>query len=500
MPKIQVPTFNVECLPTLTFDQLPLPRGEFPRLTNLKLDLLEDKKKLSQTARTSQFNEPPPKSNKLFRYFVHNSLKTEEDFEKQRLKKSFKIEWYGMGDSSIEESNGPALAIASDTQPSTSMIASTSVPKLSNITNDIFAGGVGPPPPVENTQLREYYDEEWKTTDEDRNFVHLLNSAGENGDIGEKGLSFIEKEQEYDNKGFGEGEEEYEYDYGFDDEEEDIFGLDDDEGNRSTVGGHSDHQHTDYFDFVEADDDNFVEVEGDYDEGEEFEEGEYESVIDDDGGDEVFDEGDDFDDEDDEPLTPQELHSSLRRLCRGLKKKRPDLVRFIKSHNFTYDSDPEVMKMVYDDVLNEYKMDSVLFQYKLFIVVFSFGLEKMISRYSPQNSIDGFFLHQIKNMEDYELLLLELGEENNYGVIGGDTPVEIRLIFAIVMSAAGFWGIQRIGFNPIALLQNTLGGGTIDDLDPAASSGGGGGGSVNTEEQRRQRVEELRNKYKKKEE
>ena len=453
--------------------RLPTPKGIFPRLTNLKLNLLEDPRKLNQVAKTSVFNEPPPKSNKFFTYFVPRGLQEESDFEQQRLDMT-KVKWFDSGN----ENSGPPPVSASTPGVDVSTLDQEF---MSPIGAGVGPGGFDEDYGTITGQLEtEYLDKEWETTDADRNFVHLLNEVKhEGGGIGERGLSFLEIEAQYDRSGFGEIQEESEYDY--------------ESGGVSGLFEQSDGEVCDQslFEFegeeVESSDESDesplppkkkkkkTRVVSDYDE---------ESVC------EIDDEYEE--DEEEEKLTAQECLYRLRSMCKGLKRSRPDLVKFIKSHNFTYASDPEVMTMVYEDVKNELQMGSVLVQYKMIIMAASYVLEQAIESYLPQHSIKGFLRHQIKNMEDYDMLLLELGEENAYGLIGGSTPVELRLVFAIMMSAGGFYGIKRLGFNPVTMLQNSFGDNYIDDEDE--------GERGTPEEARQERMEELRNKYKSKSE
>jgi len=71
--------------------------------------------------------------------------------------------------------------------------------------------------------------------------------------------------------------------------------------------------------------------------------------------------------------------------------------------------------------------------------------------------MSGFTKHQILNMSSYDKLLIELGEKS-YVPGDSDWPVEIRLLFLIVVNAAFFLGgkllQKKTGSNIFGMLEN----------------------------------------------
>jgi len=104
---------------------------------------------------------------------------------------------------------------------------------------------------------------------------------------------------------------------------------------------------------------------------------------------------------------------------------------------FTEHSDLSSMKRTYDQIIRRVTLDSNIITYKKYLgggfMIMEFIATKFIGL-----DIAGFANFQSKTMNQYDELLIELGEKNYTG-FSKRFPIELRLIFAIVMSAGMFY-------------------------------------------------------------
>ena len=75
-------------------------------------------------------------------------------------------------------------------------------------------------------------------------------------------------------------------------------------------------------------------------------------------------------------------------------------------------------------------------QYKTYLIYGVMGCEVIFGNFLGFD-MEGFTQQQIVSMNSYEKLLIELGEKS-YTPTGSKWPVEIRLLFLIMMNAAFF--------------------------------------------------------------
>ena len=90
----------------------------------------------------------------------------------------------------------------------------------------------------------------------------------------------------------------------------------------------------------------------------------------------------------------------------------------------------------YNDCVRRLSLDSTVENYKTYLVYGFMGCEFIFGNFLGFD-MQGFTQQQIISMHSYEKLLIELGEKS-YVPTGSNWPVELRLLFMIIMNAAFF--------------------------------------------------------------
>ena len=124
--------------------------------------------------------------------------------------------------------------------------------------------------------------------------------------------------------------------------------------------------------------------------------------------------------------------------------------------DFSIHSDAESMQRAYDDGVRRLSLDSTVENYKTYLIG-GFMLVEFIFGNFLSFDMQGFTQQQILSMNSYDKLLIELGEKS-YVPTGSKWPVEIRLLFLIIMNAAFFIVSKMIMKKTGANLMNMMNG------------------------------------------
>ena len=103
---------------------------------------------------------------------------------------------------------------------------------------------------------------------------------------------------------------------------------------------------------------------------------------------------------------------------------------------YTIHTDLKTMEKAYGDCVRRLSLDSSVESYKTYLVYGFMGVEFVMGNFLGFD-MQGFTQQQIISMHSYEKLLIELGEKS-YVPTGSSWPVELRLLFMIIMNAAFF--------------------------------------------------------------
>ena len=110
----------------------------------------------------------------------------------------------------------------------------------------------------------------------------------------------------------------------------------------------------------------------------------------------------------------------------------------------------------YNDCVRRLSLDSTVENYKTYMVYGFMGCEFVFGNFLGFD-MQGFTQQQIISMHSYEKLLIELGEKS-YVPSGSSWPVELRLLFMIIMNAAFFvvskMMMKKTGANLMGMINN----------------------------------------------
>lgn len=123
---------------------------------------------------------------------------------------------------------------------------------------------------------------------------------------------------------------------------------------------------------------------------------------------------------------------------------------------YTIHTELVTMKNAYEGCVRRLSLDSSVENYKTYLVYGFMGCEFVLGNFMGFD-MQGFTQQQIISMHSYEKLLIELGEKS-YLPQGSRWPVEVRLIFLIIMNAAFFivskMIMKKTGANLMGMVNN----------------------------------------------
>ena len=127
--------------------------------------------------------------------------------------------------------------------------------------------------------------------------------------------------------------------------------------------------------------------------------------------------------------------------------------------DFSIHTDLYVMQRSYKDCVRRLSLDSSVESYKTYLVYGFMGCEFIFGNFFGFD-MSGFTQQQIISMHSYEKLLIEIGEKS-YIPTEENWPVEVRLLFTIIMNAAFFivskMMMQKTGTNLMNMVNNMNG-------------------------------------------
>ena len=118
-------------------------------------------------------------------------------------------------------------------------------------------------------------------------------------------------------------------------------------------------------------------------------------------------------------------------------------------------TDLKTMKQILDDGKRRAKIEHSIDRWRRYLGMSFSGVEFILGNFFKLD-MQGFARHQVSNMSNYDHLLVEISEKN-YVPKGSNFPVELQLLFAIVVQAGSFvvWkkisgssGLDPSIFNP----------------------------------------------------
>lgn len=157
------------------------------------------------------------------------------------------------------------------------------------------------------------------------------------------------------------------------------------------------------------------------------------------------------------PLKEYEQEDKKRELLfkfELLKKSYPLSVALIPS--VTEFTDYQELQKVYDSTIRRLSLDSTVESYKSYLIG-GFMVVEMVFGNFLGFDMQGFTQQQLLSINSYERLLIELGEKS-YVPAGSKWPVELRLLFLVIINAGVFivgkMIMKKTGSNLMNMMNN----------------------------------------------
>ena len=133
---------------------------------------------------------------------------------------------------------------------------------------------------------------------------------------------------------------------------------------------------------------------------------------------------------------------------------------------YSIHTDLVTLQKSYDECVRRLSLDSSVESYKTYLVYGFMGCEFVFGNFLGFD-MQGFTQQQIISMHSYEKLLIELGEKS-YVPSGSKWPIELRLLFMIIMNAAfcivSKMMMKKTGANLMGMINN------MNTPNPSSSS------------------------------
>ena len=170
---------------------------------------------------------------------------------------------------------------------------------------------------------------------------------------------------------------------------------------------------------------------------------------------------------------------------KDIQRKRDLLYKFkILKRQYTNGFVPDVneymdlhdLEREYESVTRQLRLDEQVENYKKFLTMGFFGLEMVLKTFLKFQDIEGFASQQIAGMNQYEKILLEIGEKHAVSP-SSQWPPELRLAGMVFMNAAVFLGTKMLFKGGSGGIMSSLFGGSSKPVSSSPSSVNFGGSS-----------------------
>ena len=150
-----------------------------------------------------------------------------------------------------------------------------------------------------------------------------------------------------------------------------------------------------------------------------------------------------------------------------LEKKRDLLFKFsiLKKKykgayipEFTEHTDLQTLEREFNQLVRQLNIDSKVHDYKKYMTYGFIGLEFMLINFLEWKDMEGLTAHQITKLNEYDKLLIEIGEKHSADKDSSFSP-EVRLAFSVFMNTLMFVAARTIGkkIGDSDVLSNMLG-------------------------------------------